>query len=858
MIIFFSFIIFFLFSTALADEYELYKTILNALISSGNVEEALEVAKKGTELFPEDPYWWEVYSELLIWNNKKAEAIKALIKAGRLSGRKDLVEKAFITALEAKRYDIAKELLPEIDTSLENILKIYEGLGETDRIIELLKEEEEKRYLYLLLDMLYFLGRKKEALKVIEKIEGKYGRETNLIVLKSRILYADRRFSEALKVLKDHENYIEEDNIEFWRNLSDLAWLMEDYETSLRASLKLINLGKGRDIDYQRVFLIVIHKDTDKALSIAERAYKDTSIEYVLERGIYLLYEDRKWTKLIDFVNKLKNIDRSLVNENISALYITALHRLNKPNKLSEFAEGFLKSNKSSILLSQYIYILIEREDREKLKNILKRYYRNYKNDPLAVKSFISLYIALGYPYKAYILYEKKGIKDNILKAEILYAIGKKKEALFLKYKEFMKLKNQFKNDPQSLYNMDFMLKYLYLGIEFLSYKQYKRILTELKDIMPEDIWIDLLYSLLIYHSKYNEIEYLYKRKSYKTKGWIKIAMYLQGYNIALKGLHISNKDKAFLWKKKKNFDMAVYYLFKSMKEAPYDINLKYEFYNLYRLSKDSVEALFHFRNWLNYEELRSSFIYRNKKGFDISLTIINPTRIYFPTGYKLEVSYKKDKDKYKFKFAQGILNKGDSVPFFNFNIFAKFKRSTNIYLSFDLNKEPLETAFLYLNSLKDNITSSLNLKILKKTYLNISLEISNYKYYDYKYIGYSDSIKAGINHRFEKISFLGISLYGESKSFKGKGNILPDSYRNIGIFLHLSKEHRLSYVLKPFLNAGIGYNDVYGSVISVSTGLSGSLVGNDTINLYANFSRNTLTVGEYLISVKMGYTFLF
>ncbi|HQA04536.1 MAG TPA: hypothetical protein PKZ17_07385, partial [Thermodesulfovibrio thiophilus] len=116
----------------LDNDAELYRLLLSSLLGSNKLQEAEKIAYKGTLLFPDDPYWWKTYAEILIWNGKSSEAVMPLIKAFELSKDRSIAEKAFRIAIATNRYDIAKKLLNYVKASLLEQRAIYDALGDVE------------------------------------------------------------------------------------------------------------------------------------------------------------------------------------------------------------------------------------------------------------------------------------------------------------------------------------------------------------------------------------------------------------------------------------------------------------------------------------------------------------------------------------------------------------------------------------------------------------------------------------------------------------------------------------------------------------------------------------------------------
>lgn len=109
-----------------------------------------------------------------------------------------------------------------------------------------------------------------DALKYIKQLEEIKQLDIHQINLYASILYAMKKYQDSLYVLKKYinniENFEKEENKEeisdYYKTLSDLAWFLRDYETSIYASAKLDSLSKSRLVDYIRLSTYYLEKKT--------------------------------------------------------------------------------------------------------------------------------------------------------------------------------------------------------------------------------------------------------------------------------------------------------------------------------------------------------------------------------------------------------------------------------------------------------------------------------------------------------------------------------------------------------------------------------------------------------------------
>lgn len=133
-----------------ADE-ELLKLLLTTFLGKSDLENAYQIAKKGTQLFPSDEYWWDWYAKISIWTNRLGEAFLAAEKLASLKPSKENIMKLFQISLSTNRFDVASSLIIKYGDLLQiknikDIIYIFNQSGNIEELIALLdkKYQEEK------------------------------------------------------------------------------------------------------------------------------------------------------------------------------------------------------------------------------------------------------------------------------------------------------------------------------------------------------------------------------------------------------------------------------------------------------------------------------------------------------------------------------------------------------------------------------------------------------------------------------------------------------------------------------------------------------------------------------------------
>jgi len=128
---------------------ELLKLLLITFLGNQDLENAYIVAKKGAELFSNNPYWLKNLGQVAIWTKRPAEGIEAYLKLYQITKDENIKRELFNLALATNRFDIAinlveKDALSGKFNDLKTLLYIYQQAGEVKKLTEILEAMYEK------------------------------------------------------------------------------------------------------------------------------------------------------------------------------------------------------------------------------------------------------------------------------------------------------------------------------------------------------------------------------------------------------------------------------------------------------------------------------------------------------------------------------------------------------------------------------------------------------------------------------------------------------------------------------------------------------------------------------------------
>ncbi len=869
--------------TQFQGDGEVLKLILSSLIGAGKLDKAIQLAKRGTQMYPRDPYWWETYAKLLLWTGNSSMALEPTLKAYELSGKRELLQQAYSLAVAFGRYDIAKKLMDKLDLPPEEREAIYLGTGDVEGLINFLRSRGDRKSLFSLAQILFALGRKEEALETLQKIEDRFGLSPQEVLLKANVLYSQRRFTEALKAMKEHMNEVPSEEEDFWSTLSDLSWMLSDYDTAKVASLKLIRSGRGRPGDYYRAIDLIEVENPDGALKLALEAWEKFNLLPFLEKAVLIAYGKEDWDTVIRLVESAPNLKE---REYLLIYYAEALLKRGYKDRAFSTVEKILRKKPSDTLLSQYIYLLMDHKNHRRLKKVIRKYKNFRRRIPLP---FIYAYLFLQKGKEAYELYKEAKIENNILKADILYLLGKEEESRNLKFKEYKRMKKKIEEDPSLLGEPEFLRDFLYIAMDFTKADRFEKLLQEAKDILPQEVWRDIYLSFLFKENRYDRIVRLARFERFKLRPWMKLNLYLHlDDRTAMEDILqeedfiLPTRDRVEALRRTKNFKKALWFAYLGLEENPEDYLLYKQKRDLVVETEDRFSAKTSYLSRKGYSELRtdSELLIKNLYdglGLGFRLSLMGPLSKESdvlrktPAGYKVGTFLEKEFQNSRLRFDLGVFNRLNPVLYSHLSYDLFELKRTSFKIEFGYNSEAEETLYLYLGGVKDFFRLTTVHNLTNRNFLLFEGEKSFFYSQNRTKLGEGLLLTASWNHKL-RVSYPDYSfkVYLQSGNFSSTGKegnvreilpgpgyrLVPESYTSVGVGFYFGYDNRDSYtrVWRPFMNIDLGYNTRYGSLIDLSGGVGGQVLDKDNLYLEGSFGQNMGGVQETIIRLNLGY----
>jgi FOG: TPR repeat len=873
--------------TSYKIEEKYYQLLVQSFLGANDLQNALRVLEDAVKRFPRNPKWWELYGQVLIWNNMGAKAGEVFYEGYKNTKNKELAKKAFEISLAFNRIDIAKELMEVVSVPPNVKVYIYDQLGDVEGLLKFLYTLKTKDMLLMRAEILSALGRKKEAEETLYEYIKLYGKDEKSVLLLSNIYYSGKKFEQALKVLKDFFPSAKEDNVEFYRTLNDLAWMLQDYDATALASEKLISLSKGEMTDYVRLSEIHFRKGSKRAVSLALEGYKKFEDLILLKTAFYYSYALGLYDQTVAIFKDYRDKLQDDVNTVFS--YLLALQQLGKKEEALEELEKILAKAKTPELVSFYIYSLVEAQRVERLKSALKE-YEAYTRSPSVAQAYAVAYIFLQQGQTALNYYKLSGSKDPLLYADIINVMGMEEEAKAIKLKAYRELKSG--GVPWD--DLEKLRLYLSLAMEFENPEVFERKLQRAKGVLSDAVWKDIYFAYLF--SKEQRERAILQKRLYKYPlkpwMWLNLALWQDDRYLALQLLEsdpetLPIRDRVEALRRVGQPRRALELAFKGLEENPYDHQLYKQFRDLAVQESNKVSLEVSHQKRDAYGQFVERLEVETKLG-DTNYSAGFRSSTFQPTykddqvikqkvgGYQAEIYLRRWFDRGYFGFGIGHLERLRSVA--NFRLFGESYLFSRLSSGFEVGyKQPsTESLYLELGGLKNYAKLSLTFTPYNRLGFYSSLEFSEFYSQDIKRLGtgfytYNQAqykLKAGYPD-YTLRAFFSYGNYREKVGSKGvieqlspftAFRALPENYYTIGLGFSFGFEHKDSYTRfwRPFFDASLAYNSLGSLGISTEIGLGGAVFGRDNFSVGLSFSKNMGGIKEPVISPYLIYRYYF
>ncbi len=886
------FLLIFLFLTTHAKtpklEERYYELLVKSFLGAQDLESAIKVLQEVVQRFPQNPRWWDLYGQALTWNNMEQKAMDAYLEGYRKTGDKNLAKKAFELSLATSRFDVARDLMGVAEAPSGVRAYILNQLGDVDGLLEVLGSMRTRESLLTKAQVEFAIGRIEEAKNTIHEYQRLYGQDEKSILLLANMYYSKREFEEALSVLKAYLPRAKAEEVEFFRVLSDTAWMLQDYKTALVASERLIQLEKAEDSDYERLSDIYLRLDPKRSVYYALEGYTKSESVVLLKKAVFYAFSSGLYQDVI----RIFRDHRDILNDDVNMLssYLISLRQTGRQEESIEELKKLLIDLQEPDLISLYIYFLVEGHKVRDLQKALFD-YSQFAKDPKVAIAFSVAYIFLQDGQKSMHYYKLSGSKDPLLLADIKNVLGMEEEAKALRYRTYKELTRGEVDwgDPEKL------RIYLSLASEFERPEVFEKKLQRARDLLSDAVWKDIYFSYLF--SKEQRDRAYVSRKLYKYSlkpwMWLNIALWQDDRYLILELLEneleaLPIRDRVQALKLVGQPKRALEESFKGLEKSPYDHQLYKQMRDLVVEEANTLSFELSSINRTQYGEWRERLsleIGTGYRGYRVgfNFTGFQPTYVKKDQlakkvgGYIAELYLRRKSEDKELRLVLGQMERLRKVDNFMLSLQGYLFHGLTASMELGYRRPATESVYLELGGVKDYARLSLNFVPYSRLGFYSLLDHMTFYSQDFKKLGSGfyayNQVSYRLRFAYPDYTLRVFHVLGNFKEKDGNKGVvqqlspfanlraLPRDYYSFGIGLSFGYEHKNSYtrVWKPFLDISLGYT-FFGRELFLSgeLGVGGAVRGRDNLSISLFRSQNVGGLNEGLVQIMLLYRLFF
>ena len=901
------------------EEAEL-RLMLQVFLYKGDLESAYKIAKMGINRYPNSYYWNQKMADICQWTNRTAEAMKHFRKMYELHYDPALEDKLIHYGLQYYQYEAIEPLVLNkarkrpTEKNIDNLIDVYKKVGMPEKVLTVLENEYKrtKKHIFLTkaLDLALEIGDLENAQKYVELIEKQKPYSKVDAALLAKYYYINRKLDRAYTVLTNTKNKerIEDANntkeLDYFELTSDIAWYLQKNVPAAKASRKLMDAGKARLVDYERIALVYPDIDNDVAMEAVKQGYQKYKITYMFFSYANDALAKNRYDELVSL---MKSIDEKHSPIAKNPMYWIIKSKIYNHFRQYRQEEAALKK---ALALSPgnleiKISLLWHYMDTHDVKNTKLLLWELVQNVPINESLYFP--IASAYFYlddinrAAYYLNEMQLNGDRTTQTipyKFLLAYVKQIQNDEGAYKQLMfeiteTLKQRMKKVPSLQKESQTLSDYLRAAMNVLPPDKFEKEFKKATPYLKEKDYNEIAYSWAMKNNAYEKSHEIYNNARYRE-------LWMQFYDAYRSQDHTRTEnlldqylellpqgDAVGALVEDGQISRAQSTNFKLLYHNDDNQNSYIRHLDLSKKRTDKIDAKIArlYREPLLQRYIRlinrsyigddwyviEAFDIKNNKSTDKSF-LINPPKLTYRAGIGAKKEFERG-----YLLMQAAYN-NHMRSYFSFLVDGDYRASTDFTFGIKAGKNILTdaTTQLYLGGKKDMLQSRIRYQLLDSTVINIQYTKSKFYSQDDVYLGDGDyffthitrQIRNGYPDIFVTL-FFDKANYNETNGTKGvideiqtdNFEVLPFSFYNVGIDLSLGMANRHYYtrVWRPYLHVAAYYNsDINDYTYSAHVGYGGKVYEQDHLSIGASYSNYLNGIGGKIFEIYLNYEFLY
>lgn len=397
-------------ATMITFDETIYNQAYDVFLANGNLRDAFLVAQAAVSQRPKNTLWRHRLAKVASWYNQPRVAMMQWYYLAQNSNDPKALQQAITRATQLNENRLLVELLQQKYQDhlgdkklLEQLLLAQERLGTPEAAIATLKLAKghigEKFYLEQLAGIYQRQRQPQSTLEVIKQFRDRYGLSPNMALKKSELDYSRGRLQQAYQDLMDVKEPTKIANVNYWRTLGGLAWLLQEKKMALKAYSYLYQHKIATHEELRRLILLSRDQHPNKAFNYAQHAWQQTKQREFFVIMLDLGSEQKRWQQLANLFNSLSPHERKTFRR-LPAYWMAQIQtwqHLEQTNKTQYAYQQALHRFPDNIdLRKDYLWFLYQYGGKKELALRIKQWRHILESTPELYDLHALAYIKLG------------------------------------------------------------------------------------------------------------------------------------------------------------------------------------------------------------------------------------------------------------------------------------------------------------------------------------------------------------------------------------------------------------------------------------------------------------------------------
>lgn len=399
---------------------ELYNLGYDVFLANGNPHDAFLLAERAVAAHPDNIDWRRKAARSGEWSGNSLAALEHWMYLNS-AGQKDAIEDALRLARATGHNRYLRSLLEQRGTAvtretLVEYVSVCEALGLPEQAIDLLERHRGGPYRNEVLGQLAKLyeatGHPQQAVDALMEQMNSYGLTENGILKAATLTFGTGDIKGTYTILALGKTVFPASATDYWQKFDDLAWTFQDMEAVELASRKLLDSGKAREEDYQRLILLSRDKAPKAAYRLSMEGWQKFGLSDFLRSALELGIAMKDYRATADMLAQQQHEGKLHPQEQDAYFWslVSQLHRGTGATgeSIRCYREAIRRAPADGELAAGYVWLLLDLDQRTELRELMQAWEGRVKNMASLYEPFGAAHAYLGEYHKALPYFQAK------------------------------------------------------------------------------------------------------------------------------------------------------------------------------------------------------------------------------------------------------------------------------------------------------------------------------------------------------------------------------------------------------------------------------------------------------------------